>query len=181
MHLALLLVNFSIFLPRFILCCSNPTQWHRQRFAVSCSAQSSRAGLQDSRACVVLTPRMCCRDSHLVGPDDDLQQCPRGLATRARSLEPAPYNDAFAAGQRHPHSREAGESSVASLYVSSHPPSPFTLTSEGTSWQSQRRYGHLSDFVEYRKSTSVLVPLPPGQWASTPKVIRFIFLFDWDW
>lgn len=46
--------------------------------------------------------------------------------------------------------------------------------------QSQKRYGHLSEYVEYRQSTSVLVPLPPGQWAATPKVVRFIFLFDWD-
>merc|ERR1719183_1575607 len=46
--------------------------------------------------------------------------------------------------------------------------------------QSARHYGHLSQYLKYRDTTSVLIPLPSQAWTSAPKIVRFIFLFDWD-
>jgi hypothetical protein len=42
-----------------------------------------------------------------------------------------------------------------------------------------KRYGHRADFQEYRRSTSILVLLPPALYRPLPDWAKAVFLFEW--
>ena len=42
-----------------------------------------------------------------------------------------------------------------------------------------KRYGHREDYQEYRRSTSILVLIPPVIYRPLPKFVKTVFLFEW--
>ena len=56
-----------------------------------------------------------------------------------------------------------------------------------TEWKNNRRYRggqneklNINEYDEYKNKTSVLIPFPPELYSKLPKIVRKLFLFDWE-